>query len=91
MNVFLKETELKSSGYGITIDFSKGDAVSACSSGLLLETGLVRMLEAYDYDSLDQIFPFLGALADVFCCNLKKPEVTRVFTLYIYLLRNISW
>lgn len=50
--------------------------MTGCSS----ETGLSGMLESTDYDSLDQISPFLGVITDVICRNETESVIKKLFT-----------
>lgn len=84
----MKETEGISGGFGLTIEFSK-DHCLGNRTGLFSEIGLVRMLEASDYNSVDQVSPFFGAITDSFRKNVFYSEVTKVSTLFVELLRAI--
>lgn len=41
-----------------------------------METGIIGMLEAADYDAIDMVSPFLGAIADVCCGHSDAGRVT---------------
>lgn len=40
------------------------------------------MIEASNFERIDQVSSFLGAIFDVFCGNVNKASVTEVFILY---------
>lgn len=44
------------------------------------------MLKAGDYDSVDQVFLFQGAVADNYCEKVSYAEVTNVYTQNVKLL-----
>lgn len=48
------------------------------------------MLEASDYDSTAHIYPFLGAMSDIFCGKLDSPVIMEVFTRYVGLIRFVN-
>lgn len=85
MNVSFRITEKTSSGYGLTINFARGDEV-AWSTGLFFEHGLAGMLEASVYDSKDQVSTFLEAIFDAFRGDFEIVEVTNVFTDFVDLV-----
>lgn len=41
------------------------------------------MLDSSDFDKVDQVLPFPGAIFDVLCGREDSAEVTAVFTLYL--------
>lgn len=82
MNAFLKKTERISSGFGLAIRFLEGSD-SGSPTDLFPETGLLGILEASYYSSVDQLPSFLGAMVDEFCGNFYSPEVTSVFNVFV--------
>lgn len=63
MNKILKDTEQLSSGSGLRPQFSKRYSGSFMT-GVLFEHDLIEMLEASDFECIDQITFFLEALTD---------------------------
>lgn len=61
--MFLTECQKKLIGTGIWVDFKK-PGKSNRFTGLFTETGMTGMLEAADFDSVDMVSPFLGAIVD---------------------------
>lgn len=51
--------------------------------GFFGETGLMRMLEASDCNSICIASPFIGAIVFQFCGLLEAAEVTSIFTEYV--------
>lgn len=86
LKAVLKETERIPDAFGLIVDFSKGDGLRS-HTGLFPETEFVEMLEASDYNPINEVFYFLEAIADTFCGNVNNSEVTRVFIFYVHLLR----
>lgn len=58
---FLRKVEKMAVGYSVHIDYSKGESAGRLV-GLFTENGLLGMLEACHYDSVDVVFTFLGSL-----------------------------
>lgn len=79
-NSFLKQVQRGSAGYGLHVDFSKGDHANRLN-GFFTETGVVGMIEGKDYDNLDMVFPFVGAIIDR-CCGLSDAPLASCFTRY---------
>lgn len=77
---FFRLVAKQSSGFDLQVGFSKVDRTHKCS-GLFDEQGLIGMLETSDSERVDQVLPFLGALADVFYGNENKAAVTKVCTM----------
>lgn len=47
------------------------------------------MLEGFDYDSIDNVWPFIGAPVDAFCENTKLSEVKETSTRHVDLVRFV--
>lgn len=47
------------------------------------------MLEAVNYDSLEQMSPFSGANADVMCGYENEPEISKLSTQYVELSNSL--
>lgn len=58
--------------------FRKGKLL-ACHTGLFSETGPAEMLKASDYNSVNQVFSILGAIADVSWKDKNVDFVIRSF------------
>lgn len=67
------------------MNFSKGECTHNLS-GLFSEHELVGILEASDYEELDQSSPFLVATADLFCGNKATVSITTVDKLFANIL-----
>lgn len=81
LNDFLCDVEKRSPGYGIHCDYSKGECGGRLN-GFFTETGIVGMLEAKEYDSVDMVSPFLGAIIDACCGLTDTADVTQSYTDY---------
>lgn len=81
LNLILVEVEHNSTGFSLHADFSRGDK-GCCLAGLFTEAGIAGKLGAKDYDRVDNVAPFLGAIVD--CCRdtVKDCPVTFLFTFY---------
>lgn len=88
LNEFLKETELISGGFGRTTDFLMSEG-SKSHTGVFYDTRPVEFLVASDYNSINQIPSFLGAIEDTFRENVYNPEKSWVTTSFVELLRVI--
>lgn len=77
MNQFFRDTKLQSQGYGLKHDYSQNDYRSLMCR-LYYETGIQEMLETADFESIDSVIPFLGALVNAICRNAKSAEVTEI-------------
>lgn len=94
---FLREPELIFPGFGLKSDFLKevsGDRLS----GVYNETGLLGMLKSADFEFIDLISSFIGAIVDISWGNVNNALETKVITEYCKLLRaiyrrelNIRW
>lgn len=82
LNRFLAESNIPLKGCGIWLDFRKSYQTKYLN-GFFRDAGLTGRLEASDYDAVDLVSLFLGALADEFCGLYKTAEVTKVFTQYV--------
>lgn len=85
LNKLLRNVQRSSSGYGLHVDFSKGETAGRLS-GFFTETGVVGMLEAQNFDTLDMVAPFLGAVVDTCCGTEEKAPVTNTYVAYSELL-----
>ena len=85
MNHFLLETIESSPGFQMRVNLNKEKGIGRLN-GLFLENGLAGLLQASDFDRIDKVSPFLGAMADSFCGNSRKAEITKVYTRYVDLL-----
>ncbi|NJK52916.1 MAG: hypothetical protein HC936_08975 [Leptolyngbyaceae cyanobacterium SU_3_3] len=82
LNAFLERCSSEAPGYGLKVDFSK-PGNSSRLTGLFNENGLHGMLEASDYDAVDNVSPFLGAIVDSLCGLNSTAEVTKAMTEYV--------
>lgn len=48
------------------------------------------MFRGFDYESMDGIFLFIGAISDIMCDNEKNAEATKLFTIYVELLGGLG-
>lgn len=71
----------QSPGFQYQVDFSKVDGTHILF-GLFGEQGLAGISDASDFEKIDRISSFLGAVTDVFCGNKNKVHVTAHFTMY---------
>lgn len=46
------------------------------------------MLEASDYDAVDLVSPFIGAIVDTCCRLFKSGEITNIFTKYVDVMNS---
>ena len=97
LNDFLAKVQKMSVGYGIVVDFSKGKHEGRLS-GLFSDNGLIGMLEASDYKDIENVSPFLGAIVDRCCGEVKEAPVTRTLTMFNDIIQqlyernhNIGW
>lgn len=88
LNEFLRDVESSSRGYGLHVDFSSGES-GLRLSGFFTEHGIVGMLEAKDYDVMDMVSPFIGAIIDRCCGLVDVATVTSSFTQYVDLVSFI--
>lgn len=72
----------KSPEYGFNVDLSKAGNSNRLT-GLLDENELPGILQASDFDAADNVFSFLGALANSMCGLLCTAEVTCAMTEYV--------
>lgn len=86
--LFLKEIESSSSRDGLNIYHSDRESVNKLS-GFHTETGLLGMLEATNFNSIDTVSSFSGATANHTCGNGKNAPKTKAFTRYIDNLQTI--
>lgn len=56
------------------------------NSWMFPRKGLIGMLEASDFEKIDQMFPFFGAVTDNLCGNEDVAQVKEAFNLYSELL-----
>lgn len=66
LNTFLKQTEEISDGFGLRPKFSKRN-FDFSALGLFSKNSLNGMLEAADFESVDQVSLFLGEICDRLC------------------------
>ena len=92
VNRFLQEVEQTSKGHGIHVDYSKG-VVGPRLNGFFTENGIIGMLEGKDYEAMDIVSPFLGAILDMCCGEQDNAPITRTYTKYSEILNfvNRSW
>lgn len=81
MNKILKYAERISLRFGLRLDFSKGYN-RALTTGVFSKHGLIRMLEAFDFECLDQVSRFLAAVTDISRVNEREPELSELITSY---------
>lgn len=84
-NVVLERTRKSSAGFKLRLDISKGESEVFCSC-YCCDNVIARMLQASDYESVDQVSPFNGAVVDVLCEIDKCADVASVFTKYADLI-----
>lgn len=81
---------------------SKTNSRVQCSHGFLVlrsnkvsqwiffsETGVKGMLEDSEYDSVDIVSPFTGAIVDEFCGLFETAVATKIFTEYVDVTKRI--
>lgn len=85
--MFLQASECSLPGFP-RVDFSKCVG-GPFLTGVLFENGLTGMLEASDYNDLDQMSAFPGPITDVLCDTENEPNVTRLFIQYMKLLNYL--
>lgn len=71
------------------VDYSQG-IIGGRLSGFFLDTGVIGMLEASDYDNMDMVSTFIAALIDTCCGTSEDAPVTESFTQYVDLNELIS-
>lgn len=81
LNKLLACIQRSSSGYGLQVDFSKGET-SGRLSGFFTEDGVIGMLQAKHFDTVDMVAPFLGAIVDMCCGSEEKTPVTKTYVAY---------
>lgn len=84
MNNVLRETQFQTLKSDLRLEFSKGDGGGRLS-GLLTKDGILRMMEAADYENIDQVFRSFGEIVDIICGNSESGPVTSVFSQYVNL------
>lgn len=89
LNLFLRRVREDSPGFQLGVDFSKGES-SINLSGLFREDGLIGMLEASNFENIDQVSPFLGAVTYVFSVNEATADTTKISTKYSNLLMILN-
>lgn len=80
---FLLQTVNQCPGYGLELDYFRKERQSPMSD-FYTETRIQGILQASDYDSIDNFLPFLGALVDASYGNTKSAKVVKTFTWYGY-------
>ena len=75
----MQEVEQTSKGYGIHVDYSKG-VVGPRLNGFFTENGIIGMLEGKDYEAMDIVSPFLGAILDMCWGEQDNAPITRTYT-----------
>lgn len=53
---------------------------------LIRETDQTVMLDASDYDAVEEVLPFMSAIVNKFCDSLTIADITKVFTKYVDLI-----
>lgn len=86
----MKETERISCGFGLTIDFLKDDSLKGHTGLFFFEAGLVGILEASDYSSIDQVSFSLELLQTRFTGLVTVWKMPRVSTCFVDLLHLIN-
>lgn len=79
MNTFLSEIQLTSCGDVLHVDLSKAGNAQR-QAGFFADTGIIRMLEAAEYDDVDKVSPFLGTIMDRCCGRVDEAPVATLFT-----------
>lgn len=69
-------------GCGIRLEVCKSHQTSYFNK-FCSDLGLTGMLEAYDYNAVEIISPFLGSPFDEFCGLFETTGATKVFTQYV--------
>lgn len=72
---------------GAPPDFSKEEN-GGNRTGLLIETGILEMLEAKDYENIALVLPCAEEVVDICCGNTKNTPVTDVFNNYDGLIQT---
>ena len=87
-NRMLSIVQKESSPPAFCADFSISKSRSR-RNGLYSFDGNVGMLEAADFACLDQIFPFVGALADRLLCETRECPSAKVMKLRYVMLKHV--
>lgn len=87
-STFLKKKDLSSPGYGLKFDFLKEENGGRIS-GLYTETGLFAILEPADFESIDMVSSFFGAIVNRKYGIVNNTQAGKVLTKYVDLLRAI--
>lgn len=88
-NGFMNETEINTPGFGLRLQLSKmclSSSVSCFSS----ENAISGMLQASDYESVDEVLLILGSVEDGMYDSCSGSNVYRLFAMYSDLLHLIN-
>lgn len=67
-NQKIREAEQLSAGYGLPVDFGKGDS-DGILYGYFNDNVVVKCFEANDYNRMGMVSSFLGTIAERFCAS----------------------
>lgn len=79
LNKFLKDAKQTSHVSGLQLNFSK-EYSQSFKTGVFTEHGIIGMLEASDYECMDQISPFSEAITNRMSGNVCEPELKELST-----------
>lgn len=79
LNAFSERCSSKAPGYGLKVDFSKAENGDRLT-GPYNENGQHGMVEASDFEAVDNVSSFFGALVDAFCGLSRTTDVTSAMT-----------
>lgn len=84
LDKFLRDAKQLGSVSGLRLDFSK-EKNGSFITGLFSKHGLIGILEASDFESVDWFPPFSGLMTNRMCPPERNPEVTEFFKSYFEL------
>lgn len=89
LNGILRRPSLATPGLSLNFDFSQKDVTTA-NSGFFCKSGRVGLLEAKDFDDVDKILFFFGAILNVYCEKVGS-DVPATFNFHTDLLKVFFW
>lgn len=89
LNQILLNTIKSSPGIQMSVNLNKEKGMGRLNE-LFLETGLAALLQGFDFERIEKVSPFLGAMADSFCGNSRKAKITQFYTRYVDLLHFVT-
>lgn len=86
--IFFVEVERQYVEYGLHVDFLKSP-VNGRLFGLFTWTSLMGMLEAADFNIVDMVSPFLGAIIEDCCGLVRVASIFDDFSRHVLLFNKI--